>query len=269
MKAQSRYRSLDDFLATRPLTVDAEIDDGWGARVPVKGREIDATVLFADISGFTARTVDLDPTETLAFVNHFFTWITEEALRGGPGVIDKYIGDEVMLVFSGEFGSQRPLVDALWAARRMADNDVFAFFPHVGIASGTVIAGYVGTSMKQDCSVFGAPVALAARCADATPDTDVQYSSSITLPEAEWDDALFDDAFATIPVRQSDGTTDPGIQSWRALDPAPADLKNLGEVELRHVVREALWWPGQAPEDRAREAVRAIEQAGRRWKPAT
>lgn len=154
---QRRYHSLEDFLATRPLTVDAEIDDGWGAGFAVKGREIDATVLLADISGFTRRTADLDPTETLAFVNHFFTWITEEALRGGPGVIDKYIGDEVMLVFSDEFGSERPLVDALRAGRRMADNDLFSFAPHVG----TVIAGYVGTSMKQDCSVFGAPVAMA------------------------------------------------------------------------------------------------------------
>jgi adenylate cyclase len=63
-----------------------------GAKFPVKGREIEATVLFADITGFSARTLNLDPTETLASVNHFFAWITAEALRGRLGIVDKYIG---------------------------------------------------------------------------------------------------------------------------------------------------------------------------------
>ena len=76
--------SLEDFLVAKMLTVDAEVDDGWNARYPVKGREIEASILFADITGFLARTVDLDPTETLTFVSHFFTWISAEALRGRP-----------------------------------------------------------------------------------------------------------------------------------------------------------------------------------------
>ena len=52
-----------------------ELDDGWGASFPVRGREIDATVLFADITAFSARTADLTPTETLIFVNNFFAWM--------------------------------------------------------------------------------------------------------------------------------------------------------------------------------------------------
>ena len=47
--------------------------------------QIEATVLFADVTAFSARTADLDPTETLTFVNNFFCWITAEALRGRPG----------------------------------------------------------------------------------------------------------------------------------------------------------------------------------------
>jgi hypothetical protein len=79
------YHSLEDFLTANMLTVDAQLDDGWGASFPVKGREIEATVLFADVTAFSARTADLDPTETLTFVNNFFCWITSEALRGRPG----------------------------------------------------------------------------------------------------------------------------------------------------------------------------------------
>lgn len=162
---RSRYNSLEDFLTSTPLNVDGQLDDGWGALYSVKGREIQATVLFADISGFSARTLELSSTETLIFVNNFFAWITAEALRGGTGIVDKYIGDEVMIVFSKEFGSDDPFVEAVQTARWMGEHDVHSFVPHVGIASGGVTVGYVGTPIKYSCSAFGAPVALAARCA--------------------------------------------------------------------------------------------------------
>jgi class 3 adenylate cyclase len=108
-----QYHSLDDFLATHPLTVDGHGNDGGDVTYTVKGIEIEASVLFSDISNFSGRTFDMSPSETLAFVNHFFTWISEEALRGRPGIIDKYIGDEIMVVFSREFGSEDPFLDAV------------------------------------------------------------------------------------------------------------------------------------------------------------
>src|SRR5271157_4899894 len=61
MSIKYRYNYLDDFLATNPLHVDGQGDYGGGALFPVKGREIDATVLFSDISGFSKRTLDLSP----------------------------------------------------------------------------------------------------------------------------------------------------------------------------------------------------------------
>lgn len=75
-------------------------------------------MLFADITGFSTRTLDLSPAATLVYVQNFFAWITAEALSGRPGIVDKYIGDEVMVVFSTEFGSENPFVDAARAARR-------------------------------------------------------------------------------------------------------------------------------------------------------
>jgi class 3 adenylate cyclase len=117
------------------------------------------------------------PAETLIFVNWFFAWISAEALRGGKGIIDKYIGDEVMVVFSKEFGSDDPFVEAVQTARWMAEHDVWAFLPHVGIASGDVIVGYAGTPLKYNGSVFGTPVALASRCAGIKPATDGPYWS--------------------------------------------------------------------------------------------
>lgn len=261
MPPRVRYdlHSLEDFLASTELTVDAQLDDGWGASFPVKGREIEATVLFADITRFSGRTLDLSPAETLIFVNWFFAWISAEALRGGKGIIDKYIGDEVMVVFSQEFGSDDPFAEAVQTARWMAQNDAWAFLPHVGIASGKVIVGYAGTPLKYNCSVFGAPVALAARCAGKEPNTDdPRYTGPILFPASEWGDRELD---ALIPPDKS------GHQSWELLPPQKEPLKNMGEVELRAIVRRGFWMPNKSAEAAAREVLAAIKARGRYWSP--
>ena len=62
----------------------------------------------AHSSGFSKRTLDLSPTETLIFVNNFFAWISAGALKERPSIVDKYIGDEIMVVFSKECCLGRP-----------------------------------------------------------------------------------------------------------------------------------------------------------------
>jgi hypothetical protein len=52
MALDRQFHSLEDFLASTMSHVDGVLDDGWGAGFPVKGREIEATVLFADITAF-------------------------------------------------------------------------------------------------------------------------------------------------------------------------------------------------------------------------
>jgi hypothetical protein len=260
------FHSLEDFLIANLLTVDGVADDGWSARYPVKGREIDAAVLFADITRFSSRTADLDPTETLAFVNHFFTWITAEALRGRPGIVDKYIGDEIMVVFSEEFGSADPFADAVKTARWMAQNDVYAFLPHIGIATGRVIVGYVGTPVKYNCSVFGGPVALAARCAGAIPDDDGPYSSCMTFPAAAWGERRFTDLFPRQRIKEPDGSIAEEDHAWELLPSRAANFKNLGEWDVRQVINRAGWAPRQSAEERAREITRLFAEKGRRWR---
>jgi hypothetical protein len=251
------------------LTIDASTDDGWGAAMPVKGREIEASVLFADITGFSARTAELDPAETLAFVNHFFAWISAEALRHGPGIVDKYIGDEVMVVFSEEFGSDDPLLDAVHAARGMGQYDVYSFMPHVGIASGRVIVGYVGTPQGYSASVFGAPVAVAARCAGvALPDDlDTPVSSYMTLPANEIEGRRFEDLIPVEVGKDPDGEPYEKPHGWRLLDSRSVPMKNIGDLAVAQLVNTAMWMPTQTAENRAREVVRLAAEVGRRWVP--
>jgi class 3 adenylate cyclase len=200
MGYRGQFHSLEDFLASTLGHVDGVLDDGWGSPFPVKGREIEAAVLFADISGFSTRTLDMTPAATLVYVQNFFAWVTAEALHGRPGIVDKYIGDEVMVVFSDEFGSEDPFVDAVQAAAAMSRHDVHAYCPHIGIASGQVIVGYAGTALRYNVSAFGAPVALAARCASVRPaDPDTMVSSTIVMPASDWGDREIHDV--TEPVK--------------------------------------------------------------------
>lgn len=262
-----RFRSLEDFLISTTLTVDGQLDDGWGAMFPVKGREIEATVLFSDIAGFSRRTLDLNPTETLIFVNNFFAWISAEALGETKGIVDKYIGDELMIVFSKEFGSDDPFREAIQAARWMAEHDALSFCPHIGIASGRVIVGYVGTPLRYNCSVFGGAVALAARCAGVRPDrTDgPTFSSTITFPACEWRDRDFAEMLPPEKYKHPDGSVLEQPHSWELREPRIVQLKNLPDYEVRELVKGSVHLPQQSAEERAREALTSLRRAGRYW----
>jgi len=258
-----KYSSLEDFLASAELTVDGELDDGWGARFPVKGRELQAAILFCDISGFSSRSLELNPTETLAFVNNFFAWISAQSLRHFPGIVDKYIGDEVMVVFAREFGSSDPFVDAVQAARWIAENDALDFGPHMGIASGLVTIGYVGTPLRYNCSAFGAPVTLAARCAGIKPRKNC--SAWMTFPAEEWKDRDFGAVFPPKKDTLPDGSTRARHQVWELHEPQSAELKNLPVTEVCIIGKNVFHAPAITAVDRARMGVAALKATNRYW----
>jgi class 3 adenylate cyclase len=258
------YHSLEDFLTATNAHVDAQLDDGWGATFPVKGREIEATVLFADIAGFSGRTVDLTPTETLIFVNNFFAWVTAEALRGRPGIVDKYIGDELMVVFSTEFGSSDPFADAIRAAHAMSENDFLAYRPHIGIASGPCVVGYVGTPLRYSASVFGAPVAMAARCAGVKPQTTNYYSTSIVSPASEWEGRDLEDLIVRKTFENRDGSVETD-ESWVLEEARIVPMKNLPDTTIRELVNYGFRSPTQSATDRARASLKALHANNRYW----
>jgi class 3 adenylate cyclase len=263
---QHQYHSLDDFLASKMSHVDGALDDGWGYEFPVKGYETEATVLFADISGFSTRTMSMSPAATLVFVQNFFAWITAEALHGRPGIVDKYIGDEVMVVFSEEFGSEDPFVDAVRAAAAMSKHDVHAYCPHIGIASGRVIIGYAGTPLRYNVSVFGAPVALAARCASVRPpDTDepLFVSSTIVVPDSEWGRRTLDQVLP--PQRLADGDECDEYPVFELQPPRPVDMKGLGDVAVREIYNKGMHMPSLSAENRALDGLHALYKGNRYW----
>ena len=235
--------------------------------------ESGGTILFSDISSFSARTLDLTPVETLGFVNNFFSWITAEALQGGRGIVDKYIGDALMIVFSKEFGAEDPFVEAVQAARWMGEHDVLSFVPHIGIASGPVVAGYVGTPLRYDASVFGAPVALAARCAGVDPPTENEpgpiISTRVVFPAEEWGERDFAKVFPPQKLKISANLSKSGNEEleerpmpWEIREAREVSMRNLPDSEIREVVNTSMHLPSSSAEERIREAVDLLRKAG-------
>ncbi len=142
----------------------------------LKGERKQVTVMFADISGFTAMSEKLDPEEVRSLINACFERLGAVIDQYG-GHIDKFIGDEIMALFGAPVAHENDPERALRAALDMmsaleAFNAEHAhLIPkplalHFGINTGLVIAGGIGTRQRQDYSVMGDTVNLAARLED-------------------------------------------------------------------------------------------------------
>jgi adenylate cyclase len=142
------------------------------------GSACDATVLFADIRNFTTMAEKLSPRDVVVMLNEIFTDLFD-AVSEADGVLDKYIGDAVMAVFGAPLTTGRDAANAVGSAlrmqemiaaintRRLARGDIELRLG-VGISSGEVIAGTIGSPKRMDYTVIGDSVNLAARLQDIT-----------------------------------------------------------------------------------------------------
>jgi class 3 adenylate cyclase len=132
------------------------------------GERRQVTVLFADISGYTKLSQDLDPEETLALLNKFFAAADGVITRYG-GTVDKHIGDAVMAVFGAPVAHTDDPMRAVRAALDIHQVSSALDPPlgvHVGVASGEVVASGTGSDDHREYTVTGASVNLASRLHD-------------------------------------------------------------------------------------------------------
>lgn len=143
-------------------------------------RPIEATVLFADITGFTAMSEKLQPSQVSELLNEYFSYISRACSLYG-GVVDKFIGDCAMLVFgvleedsdhAFNAVSCAVLIQQLAAQlneQRRADGRPEVQF-RIGINSGAMLAGNLGSDERMEYTVVGDAVNLASRlCCEAEP----------------------------------------------------------------------------------------------------
>src|SRR5687767_4608179 len=135
---------------------------------------IEATILFADLRGFSALSAAYPADVVLGVLSSCFGLMTEIILRH-YGTIDKFMGDAIMVVFHGEKSSPRDHAQrailcavemqiAMNGLRQQHQADKMPdIYLGIGISTGTVMAGLIGSDAYRAYTVIGEEVNLAAR----------------------------------------------------------------------------------------------------------
>jgi adenylate cyclase len=141
-----------------------------GGRLSAK---LTATVLFSDIRGFTSISEKLPPEQVVGFLNDYLQRMVDIVFDEG-GIVDKFIGDSVMAVFGAPVPKPDDAVRAVRAALRMIE-EVRRFNEQqrkkggievdigVGVHTGPLIAGNIGSDRKMEYTVIGDTVNVANR----------------------------------------------------------------------------------------------------------
>ena len=154
------------------------------------GERKQVTILFSDIRGYTTLTENLGASEVVSLLNQYFETMVE-AVFNHEGTLDKFIGDALMAVF----GAPLPLtenhawmavqsaLDMRWRLAAFNQSRMLTKEPliriGIGISSGEVVSGNIGSQKRMDYTVIGDGVNLSARLESATK----EYGCDIILSE--------------------------------------------------------------------------------------
>src|SRR6266567_2064399 len=141
--------------------------------IKLGGVSQEVTVLFADIRGFTAMSENMEASRVVEILNEYFTRVTDVIFDHG-GTLDKYMGDAVMAVFGAPISKGNDAANAVTSAIQIQrllvelNRDAAARqWPElrvgIGINTGSVIAGNIGSPRRLDYTVVGDTVNTASR----------------------------------------------------------------------------------------------------------
>jgi len=141
--------------------------------ISLGGKNESVTILFCDIRSFTAISENLNAIEVMDFLNEFFSAMTDIVFQF-DGMVDNFMGDCVLAVFGGPFYHEEHATRAVEAAIAMQKaqkilNKKFkkegkkTFFTGIGIHSGEVSRGNIGSSQLKKYTVIGSTVNVCSR----------------------------------------------------------------------------------------------------------
>jgi adenylate cyclase len=165
------------------------------------------TLLYADVRDFTAFSEANAPERVVGFLNRLLTIVVDEVDRAG-GDVDKMIGDAVLARFQGARAEARAVAAAREALRKLEAADLPRGIG-IGLYTGEVISGTVGSVDRMDFTVIGDSVNLAARLCSAAARGEI-------VADADTVAAAGDGAFGPAQSISVKGRRNPlTIRRWR------------------------------------------------------
>lgn len=189
------------------------------------GEAVEATVLFSDIRRFTSLAEGMSAQGVVELLNEYFTDMVEVIFKRG-GVLDKYIGDAIMAVFGAPIATGRHADDAVATATdmklalaklniRRIERGQEPIDIGIGLATGEVLSGSIGSEKRLEYTVIGDSVNLASRMEGATK----HYGAGILLSETTVASLKDDHLLRPVDLIRVKGRETP-VEMFEALDHA-------------------------------------------------
>jgi len=167
---KERYRTVLNLVADEKIA--AKLLDG---EIALGGEVRDVTVLFCDIRNFTELTQGMPPGEVIEMLNEHMTALTS-VVKEHNGVLDKFVGDLLMAVFGAPIRHGNDALDAARCAlqlqeqrQKLNESSRHKLQVGIGLATGEVLAGCMGSIERLNYTVLGERVNLASRLCDEAP----------------------------------------------------------------------------------------------------
>ena len=180
---------MEKYLSRSTLQLIKKLRDS--DKLKLGGERRHVAVLFSDIRGFTSMSETMDPEEVLTLLNIYLN-LQAEVIYQRNGVVDKFVGDAVMAIFTGEQAEYeaalsaqeiKNFVAALNEARGLQGKRQMTI--GVGLNAGTVIMGNMGSERQMDYTVIGDAINTAARLCSEAAGGQVIMSEAMTAALGE------------------------------------------------------------------------------------
>lgn len=210
-----------------PSEVVKQVQASEQAVAAGQGELKETTILFADLEGFTSLSENLSPTELISTLNEYFSAAVEPIERCG-GVVTQFQGDAILASFNQPKADQDHAANAVRAAleiqhvlRDRTFGDGLRLRSRIGINSGVVVGGLVGTHDRLGYTVHGDDVNLAARLEQLNKDYGTCVIVSERTRELAGAERFAFVRLGQVQVRGRQGATT--IYTLGALDPEEQD----------------------------------------------